>query len=94
MNKGNSFYDVTYDLAEIYEKKNQDYGNSFEKSMDEDGLIVAKIRLGDKFRRFSELITHEAQVKDETLEDTLIDMANYTILSVMWLRKNKVKDGK
>lgn len=76
---------------ETYRKKNADYGNAFEKSMDEDGLLVAKIRIGDKIRRINSLIKNngEGQVKDERLEDTYLDLANYCVMTILWIRKQK-----
>lgn len=74
-------------------KKNADYGNAFEKSMDEDGLLVAKIRIGDKIRRINSLIKNngEGQVKDERLEDTYLDLANYCVMTILWIRKQQSK---
>ena len=78
---------ITDQLRETYLKKNQDYGDSFNESLNEDGLLVAKIRLMDKMRRFSSLIkSGDILVKDESIEDTLMDMANYAIMTVMWMR--------
>lgn len=88
------------DISEIsaiqldtYRKKNADYGNAFEKSMDEDGLLVAKIRIGDKIRRINSLIKNngEGQVKDEKLEDTYLDLANYCVMTILWIRKQQSK---
>lgn len=77
-------------LNKIYYQKNVDYGDSFNKSLDEDGLLVAKIRIMDKVNRFKTLLkADEALVKDESIEDTLLDMANYALMTVMWLNKNK-----
>ena len=81
-----AFMGIALEMHETYLKKNADYGNSFDKSLDEDGLLVAKIRLGDKFNRFSSLIKQEQQVSDESMEDTLLDMANYAIMAVKWMR--------
>ena len=81
---------ITNELLTTYIQKNTDYGDSFAKSLDEDGLLVAKIRLMDKMLRFSSLIkADDILVKDESLEDTLMDMANYAIMTVMWMRKVK-----
>lgn len=89
---------VTLSMSEIsqeqlytYRKKNADYGNAFEKSMNEDGLLVAKIRIGDKIRRINSLIKNngEGQVKDERLEDTYLDLANYCVMTILWIRKQK-----
>lgn len=81
----NRFTQIVGQMAETYAKKNADYGNSFDISLDEDGLVAAKTRIGDKFNRFSSLIKKEAQVKDESMIDTLLDMANYCIMTVMWM---------
>lgn len=79
------FEKITKEMTDLCVKKNKDYGNSFNKSLDEDGLLVSKIRLGDKLARFSNLIKKEALVSDETLRDTLIDMASYAVLTIMWM---------
>lgn len=82
-----AFHSVTRRMADLYQRKNKDYGNSFAISMDTDGLLVAKIRIGDKVNRYCTLVENnsEAQVTDESLIDTLIDMANYCVMTVVWL---------
>ena len=79
---------ITEQMHDTYIKKNHDYGNSFDKSLDEDGLLVAKIRLGDKYNRFSQLLKKDAEVADESIQDTLIDLANYAVMTLLWM-KNK-----
>lgn len=79
------FKRITDQMRYLYSIKNKDYGNSFDKSLNEDGLIASKVRIGDKYRRFGQLIDNDAKVKDESIRDTLIDMANYAIMTVMWL---------
>ena len=77
---------VCQELYETYKKKNADYGNSFENSLDKHGLIAGIIRMDDKMSRLISLNSkNEQQVMDESLRDTLMDLANYTIMSVMWL---------
>lgn len=72
------------ELNELYEKKNHDYGDSFHLSYMEEGMAMPRIRLGDKFNRFKTLSKAENQeVKDESIRDTLIDLANYAIMTVM-----------
>lgn len=80
-----AFEKVTHEMMDLYIRKRQDYGNSFDKSLDEDGLLVSKIRLGDKYSRFCSLIKTEGLVKDEGIRDTLIDLANYAIMTIMWM---------
>lgn len=79
------FEKLNEECATIYAKKNKDYGDSFKESLDEDGLLVAKIRLGDKYKRFAQLIKNPAEVTDEKMRDTLMDMANYAKMTIMWL---------
>lgn len=92
MYRGDTFVDLgTADyLAEILQEKNDAYGDSFTKSVDEDGLLVLKIRLGDKFNRISSLIKKgEFKENDESLEDTLLDMAGYSILGLKYLKEHE-----
>ena len=77
---------ICQELNETYEKKNEDYGNSFENSLDKHGLIAGIVRMDDKMSRLISLNSKkEQQVMDESLRDTLMDLANYAIMSVMWL---------
>ena len=77
---------ICQELTETYKKKNADYGNSFEISLDKHGLIAGIVRMDDKMSRLISLNSkNEQQVIDESLRDTLMDLANYAIMSVMWL---------
>ena len=72
------------ELNELYERKNHDYGDSFHETFSEEGYAAARIRLGDKFKRFKKLTLDGVQyVSDETIRDTLIDLANYELMTVM-----------
>jgi hypothetical protein len=87
--EGNLFMcEISNLQIETYRKKNADYGDSFKKSMDEDGILVAKIRIGDKIRRIESLLKKggEGQVKDEKLQDTFLDLANYCVMTILWLK--------
>lgn len=86
------FIDITNSLTKIYQAKNQDYGNSFEMSLYKFGLVASIIRLSDKMNRIECLSQTKAKVKDESIEDTLLDLANYAIMTVIWLRKNRVNE--
>jgi hypothetical protein len=73
-------------LNETYKQKNTAYGDSFGKTFQELGIISAVTRMQDKFNRIKALATGaENAVKDEQLEDTLMDMANYCILTLIEL---------
>ncbi|MBM7598219.1 hypothetical protein JOC34_000576 [Virgibacillus halotolerans] len=76
------------EIHDTYIRKNRDYGSSFSEQYKEYGLLSLIIRLDDKFRRLKQLNENEALVK-ESVEDTLLDAANYAIMGVMELRKQK-----
>ena len=80
---------ITEEMVTLYSQKNADYGDAFTQSLDEDGLLVSKIRLKDKLNRFAKLIENDALVNDESMRDTLIDMANYAVMTMMWLDENE-----
>lgn len=70
-------------LHSIYLAKNHDYGNSFDQSLKEFGLVAALVRMNDKFNRLKSLSTKEAEV-NESIDDTLLDLANYCIMTYMY----------
>ena len=78
------FREITDSMADLYERKNKDYGDSFGKSNNEFGEIAGLIRLSDKLNRLKTLVDSKAEV-DESKKDTLIDLANYAIMQLMWL---------
>lgn len=77
------------ELNSLYERKNHDYGDSFHQTFVEEGLAMTRIRLGDKFSRFktlSRLSANDAdqqRVSDESIRDTLMDLANYAIMTIL-----------
>lgn len=82
-------HQICEELTELYRKKNHDYGNSFHETYKEFGLTMAAIRLDDKLRRFKTLIRAAPSV-DESIRDTLVDLANYAILTVMELDREQM----
>lgn len=77
-------------LTDIYERKNHDYGDSFHISYIEEGMAMPRIRLGDKFNRFKNLTrTQEVRVSDESVRDTLLDLANYAIMTLIEMEREK-----
>jgi hypothetical protein len=76
--------EICDELTSIYAKKNHDYGDSFHISFCEEGMAMPRIRLGDKFNRFKTLSRgHKQEVNDESLRDTLLDLANYALMTVI-----------
>ena len=67
----------------IYKQKNEDYGNSFHNTYMEEGLAMARVRLSDKLERFKRLSRADPKVTEESIRDTLLDLANYAIMTYM-----------
>lgn len=78
------------ELNKLYERKNHDYGDSFHQIFVEEGMAMLRIRLGDKFNRFKVLSSGQPQqVADESIRDTLMDLANYAIMTIMELQASR-----
>ena len=88
------------ELHELYRRKNADYGDSFHKTFLEEGYAMSRIRLTDKLERFKQISRMGAQqVNDESLRDTLIDLANYAVMTIVemergeeWKEKGNAED--
>ena len=84
MNKVEKHKKICDELNALYAKKNHDYGDSLHNSFVEEGMSMPRIRLGDKFNRFKTLSRGSKQeVNDESVRDTLIDLANYAIMTIL-----------
>lgn len=93
MNPVDLHYKLALGLNQTYIEKNADYGDAFDKSLDNHGLTAAIVRMEDKMGRFSNLAGRPASMQvEESLEDTLLDLANYAIMTVMWLKTSDKPD--
>ena len=92
MSRAERFREIAYELADLYEKKDKAYGDSFGQTYDKLGIISAVTRISDKYNRLCNLaVNSEIDNLGESLEDTLKDMAAYCIMTVMKLKeKNNV----
>lgn len=76
--------------AELFIRKNNDYGDSFKDF----GLLGILVRMNDKINRAKRLISISSEsstssssvpsVLDESLEDTLNDLYNYSAIGLMY----------
>ena len=83
MNKAQMHADICVELNNTYQAKNNDYGDAFAKVRAEypDAICV---RLMDKLERLKTLYRgNPQQVKDESVDDTLKDLANYCIMELV-----------
>lgn len=98
--KFESFKELTNRMNEIYRIKNRNYGDSFSKSVDEELMASPRIRLTDKLERFKKLSkgfdryvrngyvdANKIDYDDESIEDTLLDMANYSLMTILEIRR-------
>lgn len=93
MNKIERHRELCDQIHTTYEKKNHDYGDSFGQSIAEHGYIAGIVRMEDKMNRTKSLVKNDkAHVKDESLCDTLLDLANYAIMLSMEVEKGS-KNG-
>ena len=75
---------ICEELNDLYERKNADYGESFAELRKEYPESIC-IRLTDKLNRLKKLTSadYKQNVKDESVEDTLKDIANYAIMELV-----------
>ena len=78
--------------VELYSRKNHDYGNSFDKGIDNIGMAYGIGRIYDKMNRLITLIKKEAQVKDESIDDTLRDLACYSMMMLAYRKRQIEKE--
>lgn len=70
-------------LNETYKRKNHDYGSSFASTRKEIPNAIL-VRLSDKLNRLKTLmLNNNSLVKEESISDTLLDLANYAIMELV-----------
>lgn len=95
MDKVERHSEICSSLNQLYERKNKDYGDSFAKSFNEYGMTMSCIRLEDKLNRLKALTVRNQsqQVSDESVTDTLMDLANYAIMTIIELQIKEENDN-
>lgn len=91
-NKYDKHMKICKHFNETYRNKNSDYGDSFGKVWKSVGIISAYTRLADKFYRFESLVLNPnngIKIKSENIKDTLLDMANYCIMTAMEIENDE-----
>lgn len=83
------FKEITDKMCDIYKQKNSDYGSSFSKLFKKCGMTYAYGHLAEKIERIDSLSNNDAKVQGESMIDSLYDLANYSILTIMEIEKRK-----
>ena len=79
------FQSIQKEGLELFKKKNKDYGDSYKNFK----LLGILVRLNDKINRCLNISkTNITLINDETLRDTLIDLQNYSTMSIIEFDKN------
>lgn len=94
------FFELLEKMKEIHLKKDHDYAGEIPfrnlKKSKEFGVepwIGAMVRMSDKWSRLEELATKDPAITEESFEDTLIDLANYSLICYI-LREEALKEKK
>ena len=83
-----AFKRISQENFELYKRKNIDYGNSFAEQFQEFRMQSVMFRLQDKVSRIKQLSMNSQRVSDESLIDTLRDLSNYAIMTIVELEKD------
>ena len=79
---------VQQESLDLFKKKNQDYGDAFANY----GAIGVLVRMGDKISRLQTITNRNVSlINTESLRDTLIDLHNYSAMTIMLLDEDKDK---
>lgn len=89
MSKEDRFKEITNEMYILYKNKNADYGSSVSDTYKDFGMVSFLVRLSDKLNRLKTIYNKDTKVKDETVYDTLIDLANYSILAILELENEE-----
>lgn len=84
-------------IHSLYESKNNDYGDSVNDTFNRFGVDAFLVRMYDKLNRVYTLTRDSAKAKvlNEKIEDTLLDLANYALITLVELKNSKeVCEGK
>ncbi len=71
---------VFCELVKVLDRKQQDYSSENINAFGEFGVLV---RANDKICRLKNLITKSIGPKNESIEDTWMDLCNYALIAIM-----------
>lgn len=92
IDKAKMFREIVNEMADLYEKKNANYGDSFGQLFDALGPISGLVPLHNKLDRATSLIKGN-QNNFESLEDTFKDLACYAIMNLIEMKMRATTAG-
>ena len=87
------FRKIVNEMADLYEKKNKNYGNSFGELFEKLGPISGLVPLHNKLDRATNLVNGGVN-NFESLEDTFKDLACYAVMNLIEMEAEKYKELK
>ena len=86
MTETEKFCRILDEMRDVFIQKNSDYGNSFCETIQEFGFVPAVARINDKLKRVKNMVKgNDMNIKDESMRDNLMDIAVYSVLTIMEL---------
>lgn len=87
------FRDLTSRMNDIFQAKRNDYGPSTEDTFKRYGAVSLLVRMRDKLNRLDNLLVSKlrSSVNDERVEDTLLDLANYALITILEIKKAEME---
>ena len=87
------FKSILKQMGDVFEKKRHDYGNSTEDTIRRYGMVSMLVRMRDKLNRLDNLLVEKLRpsVQDESVDDTLLDLANYAVITLLELMKQRAE---
>lgn len=90
IDKAKMFKEIVNEMADLYEKKNANYGDSFGQLFDALGPISGLVPLHNKLDRATSLVKGDKN-NFESLEDTFKDLACYAIMNLIEMKVRNQK---
>ncbi|MCM1221888.1 MAG: DUF1599 domain-containing protein [Lachnospiraceae bacterium] len=85
------FRSIIKNMLDTFKRKNADYGNAYSENVADFGLIAGYLPIQNKCNRIKTLIKGNKPLVNESLRDSLLDLANYAVMMLVELDK---MDGK
>lgn len=86
--------EICDNIHETWLQKNAAYGDSFHQLYADLGIISAVTQITHKYNRLKNLAKEknaDLLAGDESIQDTLIDMANYCIMTAMEIERENIE---
>lgn len=85
------FNELTKQISDTFAAKRKDYGQTTSETYDKFGPVSMLTRMHDKMGRLDNILVKQGKNNvGEKVEDTLLDLANYALITILEIRKREV----